>query len=115
MNEEKIKEAAYQYLSRVVSASDIAVHLEITGILRSFIAGAKFALTHQWIDAKVELPPVNRRILAAAINKHGQVKYIDVAWYNGTDFLAWHNNEVIAVTHWMPMLDDEYSNEVKNW
>lgn len=115
MNEEIIKEAAYQHLSSVVKTSDDNTPCQAVSILRSFIEGVKFALTHQWIDAKEELPLTNRRILAAAINKHGQVKYIDVAWYNGTEFVTWQNQEEIIVTHWMPVLDDEFFKEVKNW
>ena len=71
MTNEEIDQAAKEY-------SSSCNYIAITNAENGFIAGANWALTHQWHDAKKELPCEDKNNISSFIWQTKKVLVIDV-------------------------------------
>lgn len=115
MRQEDIEKAAKEYANNRYDASDIKWHDRTTlndVANRGYIAGANWALEHQWISVKEALPEDRKEVLV--YDQDGSMVY--TAWYNHirdkwipnrfgklSDESILVDESVIDITHWMPI------------
>ena len=110
--QERIEKAAETYASSKLTYHEYIIHGDIAKI--DFIAGANWALSHQWISVDEELPPKEGIILARLSENFYGTKSIEVLhYYQCNRFTLTHPKgyydafgEQIpteVITHWMPI------------
>ena len=97
MNEilkKRIEEAAVEHAESIPQSDERKEYSR-----EDFIAGAEYALSHQWISVEEALPENGENVFAI----DGDDAY--VAWFDETD-KDWHElseGQLIVPTHWMPI------------
>ena len=105
MNEEKIEEAAENYVNSIVNQRDNSdysqdvknenARFDEYDILSAFFSGANWALENQWHDASKELPEDNKMVIV--LTEKGNAVINSVYTFNG--YRQWHSN--YKVSYWM--------------
>jgi len=63
-----------------------------------FKAGAKWALSHQWVSVEKVVPPFDGRIILCR-----DTYWCALCIWNNDRFIDMSNNEEFVATHWMPI------------
>lgn len=103
MIEEKIDKATEEYTDSVLGLDYIGE----VAVERAFKAGAKWALSHQWISVEDALPETNEDVLVMEVR--GNYHNLGVAWcdnnHNGT--VQWYSDDDDLgkefIRFWMPI------------
>lgn len=105
MNEEKIEEAAENYVNSIVNQCDNSdysqdvknenARFDEYDILSAFFSGANWALENQWHDVKDGLPEDGIKVIV--LTEKGNAAINSVYTFNGNR--RWHSN--YAVLFWM--------------
>ena len=97
MNEilkKRIEEAAVEHAESIPQSDERKEYSR-----EDFIAGAEYALSHQWISVEEVLPKNGENVFAIDSDN------AYVAWFDETD-KDWHElseGQLIVPTHWMPI------------
>lgn len=70
-------------------------------IADAFIAGAQYALSHQWISVEDDLPESNTDCIIYTHDDMGSVKMF--AWFDGDNFHGEQDDEIYHPEFWMPL------------
>jgi hypothetical protein len=107
MNEEKIEEAAENYVNSIVNQRDNSdysqdvknenARFDEYDIQSAFFSGANWAIENQWHDASKELPEDGIKVIV--LTEKGNAAINSVYTFNGNR--RWHSN--YAVLFWMPI------------
>lgn len=114
MNNKQIEKAADEYVMlHFIDDSNVVLNDPFpeaqATYKRAFIAGAQYALSHQWISVEERLPEFNDRILVRCVEYGRPSMFIaqriphDTADRNNT---RWHWPQVMrdgSITHWLPI------------
>ena len=113
MNEEKIEEAAENYVNSLVNQRDNSdysqdvknenARFDEYDILSAFFSGANWALENQWHDVKEELPEDGIKVIV--LTEKGNAAINSVYTFNGNR--RWHSNYAVLFWMYVPSLEEK--------
>lgn len=99
MTKQQIEKAAEEY------AEPTRAYLlgeETRQIKKAFVAGASYALQHQWISVEERLPEDDYDVVACIKEREDRTLYCEIAYYFKGEWRT-TNGEHIHPTHWCPI------------
>lgn len=107
MANEKIEKAAGEYAIKTANEYEVCNSEFVQEIAVAFEKATAFALSHQWIKVKEQLPEYNTFCMVYGdeeLDCDGMiVRYINHAWYDGENFYDAMTDKKYHPEMWLPI------------